>query len=477
MAIPPLPAAYVERMTALLGDEADAFFASYDRPARPGLRINTRKITPEAFQQRSPWPLEPIPWCPAGFYLPEGAPAGKHPWHAAGLYYLQEPSAMAVVEQMQLDYEEWVVDTCASPGGKSTQIHDHLRDTGLLIANEVVGSRVKALGENLERWGCHQAVISSLPVSRLATLQGSGFGRALVDAPCSGEGLFRRSPAARSEWSPAHVEGSAHRQQRLLDAAARLVGPNDMLIYSTCTFAPEENEQVIAAFLDSHPTWALDPIDGVPGMAPGRTDWADTTHDLSGMARLWPHRVEGDGHTIARLRRSELDSPTEAEGTGNLDVRIAPAADATMTAFLAACIPSFLFEGEPLQKKDALYMTPPLGYLLGELPMIRPGLWLGTAGPGRFTPSHALALYLRPEQCSNVQELDFEEAAHYLAGETLDKPGPPGWVLITYDGFSLGWGKRSGDVIKNHYPKGLRRPVESWLSAAAWWAEPAAEGY
>lgn len=372
---------------------------------------------------------------------------------------------MAVVETMEIDNEEWVLDACASPGSKTTQIHDHLRSTGVLVANEVVGSRVKALGENLERWSCHQSVISSLAVSRIAALQGSDFGRVLVDAPCSGEGLFRRSPAARSEWSLAHVEGSAHRQQGLLDAASRLVSQGDMLVYSTCTFAPEENEQVIAAFLDSHPAWSLDPIEGIPGMAPGRNDWANTTHDLSGMARLWPHRVEGDGHTIARLQKSQHDTRFEPEGKGDLDFRLARTAEIAMMEFIEEYIPGFSFEGEPMQQKDALYMTPPLGFLLGDLPMIRPGLWLGTVGPGRFTPSHALALYLTANECSNVQELDFEEAAHYLAGETLTKPGKPGWVLITFDGFPLGWGKRSGDVIKNHYPKGLRRPVASWMSA------------
>ena len=171
MATPPLPAAYVERMTALLGDEAAEFFASYDRPARPGLRVNTHKITPEEFQQRSPWPLEPVPWCPTGFYLPEDAPAGKHPWHAAGVYYLQEPSAMSAVEAMEIGAGMWVADVCAAPGGKSTQILDHLDEQSLLVANEVIGSRVKSLGENLERWGAELAVITNQDVGRLGVLE------------------------------------------------------------------------------------------------------------------------------------------------------------------------------------------------------------------------------------------------------------------------------------------------------------------
>lgn len=373
---------------------------------------------------------------------------------------------MAPVEQMKFETAEWVVDACAAPGGKTTQIHDHLRETGVLVANEVVGSRVKPLGENLERWGTNMALITSLEISRLADLQGSGFSQVLVDAPCSGEGLFRRSPEARAEWSPAHVDGSARRQRAILEATARLVGPGDNLIYSTCTFAPEENEQVIAAFLDAHPSWTLDRLQ-FPGAKPGRTDWASTTHDLSGMVRLWPHLVEGDGHTIARLQRSEHDETDDGEGTGApFSFHMTKSAEAVFNAFLAQTIPGLDYYGLLLQQQDRLYLLPEYGDLIGDLPMVRPGLWLGTVGPDRFTPSHALALYMRVEDCALVQELDFEETARYLSGETLTKPGQPGWVLIIFDGFPLGWGKRSGDVIKNHYPKGLRRPAASWLSAA-----------
>jgi 16S rRNA C967 or C1407 C5-methylase (RsmB/RsmF family)/NOL1/NOP2/fmu family ribosome biogenesis protein len=466
MAIPPLPAAYVERMTSLLGDEAEAFFASYDRPARSGLRVNPRKISPEEFQRRSPWPLEPVPWCGTGFYLPEDAPAGKHPWHAAGLYYLQEPSAMAVVGQLLLDAETWVADVCSAPGGKATQIEDRLGEASLLVANEMVGSRVKALGENLERWGAAQTVITNLEVHRIADVLPSAFDEVLVDAPCSGEGLFRRSPDARGEWSPAHVEGSARRQRALLEQAARLASPGGDLIYSTCTFAPEENEQVIAAFLDTHAAWSLDPIDD-ERLAPGRSDWAETEHDLSGMARLWPHRLEGDGHTIAILHRDDNDFDDQIPFEPPAAIPNAPDSVQDLFGdFVERVIPGFTIESYLLKLGETLMFLPMMGSAAYSLPMVRKGLWAGTYAPDRFTPSHALALYLQPDQCSNVETLDFEEAARYLSGETLSKPGAPGWVLIAFDGFPLGWGKRSGDVIKNHYPKGLRRPAASWMSAA-----------
>ena len=469
MATPPLPPAYVERMTSLLGNEAEDFLASYDHPARPGLRVNPRKITADAFQKLAPWPLEPIPWCDDGFYLPEGAPAGKHPWHAAGVYYLQEPSARAPVAALGLGPRQWVADVCAAPGGKSTQILSELDDWSLLVANEVVGSRVKPLGENLERWGACQAVITNQEINRIATLQNGQFDRVLVDAPCSGEGLFRRTPEARTEWSPAHVEGSARRQHGLLEAAARLVVPGGDLVYSTCTFAPEENEQVIAAFLDAHPDWKLVPIDPdlLPGSTGGRTDWANTVHDLSGMTRLWPHRIEGDGHTLARLHRIDGPHDTPQRNTTSNPPPRSPSARHQLTAFLEAFAPGYHLEGSPIQQGDSLFLLPPAADRLDSFPMIRKGLWLGTLAPGRFTPSHAFALALRPAESALAEPLDLEESARYLSGETLTRPGEPGWVLLTFDGFPLGWGKRSGDVIKNHYPKGLRRPVSSWMSAVS----------
>ncbi|MCO5221711.1 MAG: RsmB/NOP family class I SAM-dependent RNA methyltransferase [Thermomicrobiales bacterium] len=462
MSTPPLPTAYVERMTSLLGDEAEAFFASYDRPARSGLRVNLHKISADEFRDRSPWELEPVPWCPEGFYLPEDAPAGKHPWHAAGLYYLQEPSAMAPVEQLPLTTGAWFADVCASPGGKSTQIEPRMTQGSLLVSNEVVGSRIKPLGENLERWGADEAVITSLEVRRLAEILPNMFDYVLVDAPCSGEGLFRRSPEARAEWSIAHVEGSARRQRALLEQAAKLVGVEGTLVYSTCTFAPEENEQVIANFLYDHLEWSLAPIEG---FAPGHSDWDERGFDLSEMARLWPHQLEGDGHTIARLVRSGADPMEDPQAIFEAVKEAPPAAQDAFSAFVVDSIPSFVADSVLMQQGELLMLLPSQATDLNALPMVRKGVWAGTFSGGRFTPAHGLAMLLTPQMCRLTEALDFEEAARYLSGETLTKPGKPGWVLIAFDGFPLGWGKRSGDVIKNHYPKGLRRPVASWLSA------------
>lgn len=370
---------------------------------------------------------------------------------------------MAVVEQFPAEMQKWAADVCAAPGGKATQLETRLPGGCLLVANEVVGNRIKPLGENLERWGSDQAVITSLDVRRLADLLPDMFTGVLVDAPCSGEGLFRRSPEARAEWSPAHVEGSARRQRALLEQAAILVGFGGSLIYSTCTFAPEENEQVVGGFLASHPNWRLEPI---AGFARGRSDWDDHGVDLSGMARLWPHQIEGDGHTIAHLVRDENDFRFETPPVLDLVKDAPPAAMEAFLAFAQELFPSVEFDNILVQQGDLLMMLPAEGYDLGAVPMVRRGIVAGTFAGGRFTPAHGLAMTLAVGECQRVEALDFEEAARFLSGETLNKPGAPGWALMAFDGFPLGWGKRSGDVIKNHYPKGLRRPVASWMSAA-----------
>ena len=463
-------------MRALLGDEADAFFASYDLPPVSGLRVNTLKLDSESFETLSPWPLTPVPWCPAGFLIADDARPGKHPYHVAGLYYLQEPSAMAVAEAMRIEPGQRVLDLAAAPGGKATHIASLLGGIGVLVANELVPARVKALGENLERWGATNAVITNEEPARLADRLGPVFDRVLLDAPCSGEGMFRKSPIAIREWSPEHVTGSAARQATILQEAARLTRPGGLLLYSTCTFAPEENERQIAGFLDNHPDWELAEIPMGAGTAPGHLEWgADTKKPLGRTVRLWPHLVPGEGHFLALLRSGDKSSgPSETARAVGRERRAARPhrADATdafgsWQAFagesLSPVSPWLVdaLTGAPrlVARNDALYIQPREALPLDGVKVVRPGLPLGTAKPGRFEPSHALALAMCVEDARSVVNLSIEQAQRYLAGETLAVSGPSGWTLVTVDGWPLGWGRRSGDIVKNHYPKGLRRPL------------------
>ncbi len=455
-----LPEAFLERMACLLGDEYPAFLASYEKPPLVGLRVNTLKTTPESLRARLPWRLDPIPWCPEGFLVSGDGRPGRHPYHAAGLYYLQEPAAMAVGTLLAPRPGEWVLDLCAAPGGKATHLASLLRGQGLLVANDVDRRRARVLAENLERWGARNVVVTSEAPRRLAERWAGCFDRVLVDAPCSGEGMFRRSETARREWKPSSVLGSSRRQQAILEAAARLVRPGGWLAYATCTFAPEENEGVIAHFLAHHPEFDLVPPRHYPGFAPGHPDWLDEVSpglkaDLRDTVRLWPHQAPAEGHFIALMRRSEEGAPGDC-----------PAArGSSPPASVRRLYEAFCTDALAVDLDGALWWWRSTLYLvLGALPdlrgvrVLRPGWPLGVLRGGRFEPAHALALGLTTADVRRVLDLPASDSRvfAYLRGEGLSSPGEDGWVLVAVDGHPLGWGRRVRGVLKNRYPRGLR---------------------
>jgi 16S rRNA C967 or C1407 C5-methylase (RsmB/RsmF family)/NOL1/NOP2/fmu family ribosome biogenesis protein len=433
MANPLLPPEFVDQIGYQLGPDHDRFLDSYDQPPAHGLRINPAKGSLTDLRTLTGWPLEPIPWCPTGAYINPDLRAGSHPLHATGRYYLQEPSAMMVAELADLQPGLSVLDLAASPGGKSTQIASAIGPTGLLVANEIHPSRIKALGENLERWGVTNTIITNRTPESLAQL-GQVFDRVIVDAPCSGEGLFRREPESRLEWSPERVLGCAVRQSGILESAVQLVQPGGLFIYSTCTFNRAENEDVIAELTQRHPDFSVEEA-----------------------IRLWPHEVRSEGHTIHRLRRSG-DHP------GSTMFRVAPESPpSSWTKFVAENLVAdpFPFPSHRVAMQgDRVSLVPahPLAQIIGK--HVRAGLWLGDVKPGRFEPSHALALAIDPNLVRNRLDVSTEEAQLWISGAPLTAAGDSGWALITYAGNGLGWGKRTGNTVKNHYPKGLRRPLK-----------------
>ena len=299
-----LPEAFVARMRELLGPEAAAFLDSYRRPAQRAVRANPLKLDPADLPDLLGIDPDPVPWCPGAFFLPEEARVGGTLAHAAGLCYVQEPSAMAVGEALDARPGQRVLDLAAAPGGKATQLAARLGGDGVVVANEVQRGRLRALADNLDRWGSWRTVLAAETVARLADRLPGAFDRVLLDAPCSGEGLFRRNPAAAAQWRPGHVRGSAERQRGLLADAARLVRPGGVLVYSTCTFAPEENEGQVAWFLTTHPDWDVLDLPTHPAFSPGRPDWTPSGPPaLARTVRLWPHHLRGEGHFIAKLGR------------------------------------------------------------------------------------------------------------------------------------------------------------------------------
>ncbi len=458
-----LPAEFLTRMAALLGaEESSALAAALEETPLTGLRLNPLKLDTATAERLLPWSHTPVPWCPTGWIIDGEQQPGKHPLHAAGAFYLQEPAAMAVAESLRPQPGELILDLAAAPGGKTTHLIGLSANQSTIIANEIEASRTRALGENLERWGARRAVITSADPARLAERWGACFDRVLLDAPCSGEGMFRKSAAARTMWSAAHVQGCAVRQSHALAAAAALVKPGGVLVYSTCTFAPEEDEQIIAQLCAHHPDFSLEPLE-LAQLAPGRPDWLAPDQVDPGVAqtgRIWPHRAPGEGHFIARLRRSRA---AEAQSTAGLYAPPQPprAVQQLWREFIHNVLGrDVAAEYQLLLHNEQLYAVPPNVPLLQGVRIVRGGWWLGSVRRDRFEPAHSLALGLTAAEIASMPHVDFapddEQVLRYLQGHPLAIPGAHGWLLITVAGLPLGWGRRSQNIIKNAYPKGLR---------------------
>lgn len=463
-----LPDTYVQQIQELLGEkEANDFLASFQAGRAYGLRLNPLKLNSNANQPamqtlQQQFALRPIPWCETGFYYDEATRPGKHPYHQAGIYYIQEPSAMSAAEALDPQPGETILDLAAAPGGKTTQIAGRMQGEGLLISNEIHPARARILSENVERYGIRNAVVTCAPPDVLSARFPQFFDRIMLDAPCSGEGMFRKDPDAIGEWSPDHVQMCADRQADILEHAAIMLKPGGRLVYSTCTFNRSENEEAMAAFTTAHPEFTLEQTE-----------------------RLWPHKCEGEGHFVAVLTKA----PSTAESTELItsshrtkEQRNAPqrskgkpkqgssslAADmALFETFAEEALPGFkLGPGEPVRFGEALYWLPHdkegrfTATSIEGLKVVRPGLQLGELKTKRIEPAHALALAAQPQETARLASFhaDAPETSAYLRGEAVqDDNNYSGWTIVAADGFPLGWAKASGGQLKNHYPKGLRR--------------------
>jgi len=462
----PIPARFLERMKNFLGEEEfPAFAESLNAVPKSGLRVNTLKLTPEQFKAISPFPLgERVPWCSSAFTLDGENRPGLHPYHLAGLYYLQDPSAMSPAELLAPQPGEKVLDLAAAPGGKTTHLAALMKGDGLLVANEIKDKRVGHLAQNVERWGAGNIVVTNETPERLADHFGPIFDRVLVDAPCSGEGMFRKDMGARADWSEEMVAGCAVRQKNILNVAAKLVRPGGYLLYSTCTFAPEEDEGIINGLVNGLVNgFEVIELPQFEGFMRGKPEWIGAAKELSGAVRLFPHRIDGEGHFACLLQR-KADAGADSEA----DKRIPQQMSKRMTGrkdqkldlrlwreFAAEVLLIDLAEERLRVVGERLYYLPPLDMDFGPLRIVHRGVWLGTFKKERFEPAHPLALFLKPGQARNTFNLAAEsrDLAAYLRGETLPTTSS-GWTVVTVDGFPIGWGKGVQGILKNHFPRG-----------------------
>ena len=434
-----MPTEYFEqRERALLGQRYEQLYAAPQQTAERGVTVSALRTTPEQFAQRADFPLEPSPFCKAAFVVhqPDFKP-GRHPYHHAGVFYSQEPSASSAAPLLGVQPGMRVLDLCAAPGGKSSQLAAALQGRGVLVSNEYVAARAEILKSNLERMGVSNAVVLNETPARIAEALPEFFDRVLVDAPCSGEGMFRKEPVALQQHCEALVKQCAELGAQILDCAAAALAPGGQLVYSTCTFSPEEDEQAVARFLENHPEFVPETVD-----AP----WFEAGEN--GSFRLWPHKLLGEGHFAAVLRKME----------GSEESTVIPAGEKLPKTWqpFAASLGIRLPDGKTVTFGDTLYWAPPDMPDIRKLKVLRPGLELGTVKKDRFEPAHALALWLKT--CENQQDYpaDSGEISAYLRGDVVPSM-QKGWCLVSAGGYSIGWGKGDGRVLKNHYPKGLRR--------------------
>lgn len=455
-----LPIDFIEKMKALLQDESEEFFRGYECERQYGFRRNPLKIEKESFE-KLPFGLKKLAWANEGYYYDGETRPGRHPYHEAGAYYIQEPSAMMVAELLDVKPGEKILDLCAAPGGKSTQIAGKMEGRGLLVSNEINTQRAKILSQNIERMGIRNAVVLNEDSDTLSERFTAFFDKILVDAPCSGEGMFRKDENAMEQWSESNVEMCSKRQMDILENAAQMLACGGVLVYSTCTFSPEENEEVIAGFIANHEEFSIEECKIYEGFDSGHPEWiknVPSTQDISKTIRLWPHKLGGEGHFAAKLRKNSGKTVLYQNGE-NYKKKI----DLTLyREFEKEFLKDFNLLGDFIMFGDSLYNIPSEMLSLNGLKVVRPGLQIGQYKKKRFEPAHALGMALKANEVKNVYNMSEQKASAYIHGEVLQTDDVPdknikGWVLMQMDSCSLGWGKCNNGMIKNHYPKGLRK--------------------
>ena len=468
-----LPQSFLDSMKEILGEDYEAFLAGFDGQRQYGLRVNTLKMNLEEFERIAPFHLKKVPWISNGyFYEAEDVPA-KHPFYSAGLYYLQEPSAMTPASRLKVQPGERVLDLCAAPGGKATELGAALQGEGLLVANDINTARARALLRNLELFGISNSFVTNEPPHVLAERFPEFFHKIMVDAPCSGEGMFRKNPAVVDSWQEKGPEYFSKLQREIIVQAADMLLPGGMMFYSTCTFSPLENEKTITHLLKERPDMEVMPMEDYEGFAEGLTSYRGEVFDESCKLcrRIWPHKMSGEGHFMALLHKKN-GTPQQVQQTvsqssiwwekckGLNKEQKAAAEDFFSNVNIA-------YDEKRIDVRgDNLYYLPAPQYDGRGLHFLRNGLFMGEFKKKRFEPSQPFALALHAQDFDQVLDFpaDDERLSRYLRGETLDvsdliagEKKRKGWQLVMVAGHPLGFGKLVNNNLKNKYPAGWRK--------------------
>ncbi len=438
-----LPQRFIEQTKQMLGEEFNDFLESYSFPIYQGIRINTNKVEIEHWNEIAPFGnLEQIPWCLEGFYYNEQTPS-KHPYYYAGLYYIQEPSAMSPVAYLPIEKGDKVLDLCAAPGGKTTQIGSKLENTGVLVSNDISATRAKALVKNIELFGFKNTIVTSEAPEKLSNAWKGYFDKILVDAPCSGEGMFKKDSTAIKSWEKYEENHFFDTQLSLLNSAEKMLKTGGYILYSTCTFNKIENENIINIFLSENPNFEIVPLNPIGGIK-----------ELNGALRLWPHCIKGEGHFLCLMHKKYGE---------NFESNLIQVKNKIKDFKLLA---DFISKNTYISLDEYIFMNDDKFYLINpnmpnhdKLRTLRTGLLLGTIQHNKFKPSHALAIAYQSHMFKNIINFSNNDinVIKYLKGETLEGDYKKGEYIVCVDNFPLGWIKSNNGNLKNQYPASWRK--------------------
>jgi NOL1/NOP2/sun family putative RNA methylase len=446
-----LPHEFANRMQTLLGEKYTDYLNTFNQPAVKGFRVNTEKISLEAFEKINPFGNKKIPYVENGFYL-EAPKVGNHPFHHAGMIYVQEPAAMAPVECVEIDPDWICLDMCAAPGGKSTQVKNKLSEKGLLVSNEIISSRCKILTGNIERLGFENCVTTCMPPQKVAKTFPETFDFIVVDAPCSGEGVFRKEEIALTEWSNENVLMCAERQQEILEQAVKALKQGGTILYATCTFSLEENEMTVDTFLQNHPDFEILPVKESVKLATADGIKFDgcQAENINECRRFYPHLSDGEGQFMAVLhhkgehitQKSQKPQPKEK-------------VEKIVFEFLDDCLLEYKKENVTMYNGNAVYFTPDFAVPKGVA--FSCGVTIGEVRKNYIQPHHQFFMALGKNFRRKIElSSDSLELQKYLHGEEITVDCKNGWAVVTVSGCSVGGVKVVNGKAKNHYPKGLR---------------------